>query len=250
MLCQQQSIETEKGDDFSRRKPKLEYKPTLSNIKTGILQKKIVGDSLHSNLELFQQQHQNEPSAEEKLNTIIHLRETCMIYRSFLKEQKCEENLIFWVEVELYKVEKDGVDFNDKALRIYDRFFADNAPCLLNVDVDVKRALKQAIDDGASVNTFENAQKVIFRLMETSCLPKFLTSEIYQSYLEKKNVGQAAANKPTKKSKHFNALQKKSRLISIISYKTTGLQLSSDRLEIERWFYLREHNRELLNSTL
>jgi hypothetical protein len=161
-----------KGDDVE--KPKLEFKSSFKSIKEKVPAKKLVADTLLSNMSTIEHRYQTEETPDQKLSRILANRDLCLIFRTFLKEQKCEENLSFWIEVELFKRECDPNEMKQKAETIYQKYFTEG---VLNIDCEVKQELRTSLDNTVTSESFDGVQKQISRLMETSSLQKFLLTE-------------------------------------------------------------------------
>jgi len=245
------AVEQNLEDISIDEKPKLGYRRSYKSLRENIPHKHIVTDTVHSNLPSMQERNKNEKMGEKLLN-ILENREACIMFRAFLKDQKCEENISFWVDVELFKREHDGQDLKEKANALYNKYFAEEASVPLNIDSEVKEELKRSIDSGISLETYDQVQKQIFRLMETSQLSKFLNSEHYHVYQQglKEKSRLKNATKSKSSSNIEDRLKEKGRARNILLYRKTGLQFSTDRLELERLFHLKENNRDLLNNTM
>src|SRR4051794_13564532 len=76
------------------------------------------------------------------LQSILSERVLCMYFKEWLKEQKCDENLNFLVEVELFKM---GYRNKHNASAIYKKYLAPDAPLLLNVDHEIIKEVKEGL---------------------------------------------------------------------------------------------------------
>lgn len=106
-------------------------------------------------------------------------REYVSILCEFLDKRQARENLTFWTEAEYYKhmdspIEKAGV-----AGKIWERFFADKADTHINVDVNEKSAIQQALKEPHNLpgDLFNNCQDTIATLITYDLIPKFSVSE-------------------------------------------------------------------------
>ena len=139
-------------------------------------------------------------SLEKELNKILSNQELCLLFRDWLKQQKCEENLHFWVDVELLK-QHDDVPFITKLDEIYEKYFSANAKFPLNIDDELKRELDSRMDHflqkrNQSSNSdlrnqihefgikvvVDEILKSVLGLLENGCTARFLNSEQYKKW--------------------------------------------------------------------
>ncbi|KPP60403.1 regulator of G-protein signaling 21-like [Scleropages formosus] len=107
-----------------------------------------------------------------------------MAFREFLKTEYSEENILFWLACEDYKKIKSAPEMISTANRIYSEFVQTEAPRQINIDCGTRESITNNISQ-PSLNSFDNAQKLIYGLMARDCYPRFLKSEIYQAYLRR-----------------------------------------------------------------
>ena len=95
-----------------------------------------------------------------------------------MKNRKCEENLYFWIDVELFKIEVEE-DMYQHADQIYEKFFSDQAEYQINLDAETTRTVTNRIA-GRQIdrNMFDEAQKATFKLMETACIAGFQQHQV------------------------------------------------------------------------
>jgi hypothetical protein len=65
---------------------------------------------------------------QQELMDILEDQEVCTIFRNYLKHKLCEENLMFWIDVELYRDADATLDRNleEKAQYMWDRYVSDS----------------------------------------------------------------------------------------------------------------------------
>ncbi len=122
---------------------------------------------------------------EEELTKILHNTELCKHFRDFLKSKRCEENLYFWIEVELMKNEvvTPKEKLSDCAKHIYSKYIEDKSPLQVNIEYNYTEAIQNKIKtQNFSRDMFSDAQKAVFLLMATSCLMNFtMPIEVHSS---------------------------------------------------------------------
>jgi len=141
-----------------------------------------------------------------------------LLYREFLKETMCEENLSFYLEVQdfnnQYKkaIEASGDQKREitretlaAAYGLYNAFLAPGSPNELNIDHALRTQLATRMtravgdDDGVMIESlnevaslFDKAQTSIFKLMSSDSVPKFIKHPKYAHQL--RNLDAIAAS--------------------------------------------------------
>ncbi|KAJ6262414.1 hypothetical protein Dda_3222 [Drechslerella dactyloides] len=124
-----------------------------------------------------------------------------LLFREFLRETLCEENLSFWLDVNDFSHQFNAL--NQKTLDhiretlaaaygIYNAFLAPGSPCELNIDHTLRQDLAArmtravAKDEQAMLvslkevaTLFERAQEQVFKLMASDSVPKFARTARY-----------------------------------------------------------------------
>jgi len=119
------------------------------------------------------------------LNQILDNRELYLLFRAFLKQQRCEENLNFYIEIELLKMETDQHRITEKIHAIYERYFGDEAINPVNVDIEIQQELQKSMQKQVlKASIYDHAQKSLCQLLVDSCVSKFITSDFYLEYKE------------------------------------------------------------------
>ncbi|PUU78697.1 regulator of G protein signaling domain-domain-containing protein [Tuber borchii] len=136
-----------------------------------------------------------------RLTAILNDAALRLLFREFLRETVCEENLSFWLDVEDFKhnflvIEKTKPDAVRETLAaaygLYNAFLAPGSPCELNIDhtlrQDMASRMTRAVakDDNAMYSSlrevaalFDRAQQQVFKLMAGDSVPKFIRTQKY-----------------------------------------------------------------------
>ncbi|XP_074858886.1 regulator of G-protein signaling 5 [Carettochelys insculpta] len=104
-------------------------------------------------------------------------------FRSFLRSEFSEENIEFWIACEEYKKIKSLTKMAEKAKKIYEEFIQTEAPKEVNIDHSTKAVTMKNLME-PSADSFSEAQKRIFALMEKDSLPRFVRSEFYHELIK------------------------------------------------------------------
>uniref|UniRef100_A0A3B4Y430 Regulator of G-protein signaling 1 n=1 Tax=Seriola lalandi dorsalis TaxID=1841481 RepID=A0A3B4Y430_SERLL len=105
-----------------------------------------------------------------------------LVFEDFLRTEYSEENLLFWLACEDYKMTSE-TERAAAAQRIYTEFVQVDALRQINIDCVTRGEISENISQPGP-NCFDRAQRLIYSLMENDCYPRFLKSEIYQALLE------------------------------------------------------------------
>lgn len=181
----QYSLEAEKMATLDEERPKLNYKHSMVNLKEGKPLKKLINDREHNNPESVKMKYvRPTKSLEGELNQILHSKELTLLFRQWLKTQRCDENLSFWVEVELMRTEvEDGIDLAERANSIYEKYLAPNASSPVNLDSEFIKEVERLLKEGnVEVGVYDDLQHHVYRLMETDSVRRFLQSTEYTKY--------------------------------------------------------------------
>ncbi|KXT08202.1 hypothetical protein AC579_3313 [Pseudocercospora musae] len=136
-----------------------------------------------------------------------------LLFREYLRETHCEENLAFYVEVKAFLNEYQRAKRGSSpprpdviretlasAYSLYNAFLAPGSPCELNIDHNLRNALAgrmtravgedeqmiQSLDEVAVL--FDQAQNSVFKLMASDSVPKFSREPKYASILRERNL--------------------------------------------------------------
>ncbi|EME84236.1 uncharacterized protein MYCFIDRAFT_152497 [Pseudocercospora fijiensis CIRAD86] len=136
-----------------------------------------------------------------------------LLFREYLRETHCEENLAFYVEVKAFLDEHQRAKRGSSpprpdviretlasAYSLYNAFLAPGSPCELNIDHNLRNALAgrmtravgedeqmiQSLDEVAVL--FDQAQNSVFKLMASDSVPKFSREPKYASILRERNL--------------------------------------------------------------
>uniref|UniRef100_A0A2K6GXF7 Regulator of G-protein signaling 1 n=1 Tax=Propithecus coquereli TaxID=379532 RepID=A0A2K6GXF7_PROCO len=103
------------------------------------------------------------------------------VFGNFLKSEFSEENIEFWLACEDYKKTESDL-LHCKAEKIYKAFVHSDAAKQINIDFHTRESTAKKIK-AAAPTCFDEAQKVIYTLMEKDSYPRFLKSDIYLNLL-------------------------------------------------------------------
>ncbi|XP_021098583.1 regulator of G-protein signaling 1 isoform X2 [Heterocephalus glaber] len=99
------------------------------------------------------------------------------VFGNFLKSEFSEENIEFWLACEDYKKTESNL-LHSKAEKIYKAFVHPDAAKQINIDFHTRESTAKKIKS-PTPTCFDEAQKIIYTLMEKDSYPRFLKSDIY-----------------------------------------------------------------------
>ncbi|KAJ7332364.1 hypothetical protein JRQ81_014544 [Phrynocephalus forsythii] len=104
-------------------------------------------------------------------------------FKEFLKSEFSDENIEFWLACEDYK--KTQADhLHGKAEKIYKEFVQLDAEKQVNIDFHTRKNLAEKAQD-PTPSSFDEAQRLVYVLMERDSYPRFLKSRFYHELLSK-----------------------------------------------------------------
>ncbi|KAM6166941.1 regulator of G-protein signaling 1 [Erethizon dorsatum] len=103
------------------------------------------------------------------------------VFGNFLKSEFSEENIEFWLACEDYKKTELSL-LHSKAENIYKAFVHSDAAKQINIDFHTRESIAKKIKS-PTPTCFDEAQKIIYTLMEKDSYPRFLKSDIYLNVL-------------------------------------------------------------------
>uniref|UniRef100_A0A3Q3X826 RGS domain-containing protein n=1 Tax=Mola mola TaxID=94237 RepID=A0A3Q3X826_MOLML len=93
------------------------------------------------------------------------------VFASFLKSEFSEENMSFWVACEEYKKMAPS-KWASRAQQIYQQYVE------VNLDAVTRQETRENVADNACPSCFNEAQKMIYTLMEKDSYRRFLNSKL------------------------------------------------------------------------
>ncbi|KAK4549626.1 hypothetical protein LTR36_004927 [Oleoguttula mirabilis] len=152
-------------------------------------------------------------SNTNRMTVIIRDPALRLLFREYLRETHCEENLAFYVEVKAFLSEYERAkreaspprldvirETLASAYSLYNAFLAPGSPCELNIDHNLRNALAgrmtravgedeqmlQSLDEVGVL--FDQAQSSVFKLMASDSVPKFSREPKYAAMLRERNL--------------------------------------------------------------
>lgn len=104
-------------------------------------------------------------------------------FQAFLKSEFSDENIEFWLICQDYKKIKSSFRLSSRAKKIYKTYIEAEAPKEINIDHKTRDLIRRNVKTPTTV-CFDEAQRIVYRLMEKDSYPRFLRSNIYRTLLD------------------------------------------------------------------
>jgi GTPase-activating protein SST2 len=158
-------------------------------------------------------EHTTRETSTAKLQQILNDPALLTLFREFLRQNFCEENLQFYRETGDFIKSVRNVETIEQvkaalatAFSHYNAFLAQGSPCELNLDhslrLDLAARMAKAVDDNEDairaalsevVQLFERARSQVLRLMASDSVPKFVQTWRYRQIYGEEQVTDGSA---------------------------------------------------------
>ncbi|XP_077391000.1 regulator of G-protein signaling 8-like [Festucalex cinctus] len=105
-------------------------------------------------------------------------------FRTFLKTEFSDENIEFWMACEDYKKIRSSTKLVSRANKIFKEFIDVQAPREVNMDYQTREKTKRILED-PDPGSLNEAQAIVYTLMEKDSYPRFLKSKLYQDIVKR-----------------------------------------------------------------
>ncbi|XP_051980031.1 regulator of G-protein signaling 21 [Xyrauchen texanus] len=115
-----------------------------------------------------------------KLTDLLQNKDYLAAFHSFLQSEFSAENIEFWQACREYKRMTSPCKLSNKASEIYEKFLHPMAQKEVNIDYHTREKIKKSLMK-PDLTCFDEAETLIYRLMEEDSCPRFIKSEAYQN---------------------------------------------------------------------
>lgn len=122
---------------------------------------------------------------KESFNHVMNSEMGRIVFTSFLRSEFSQENADFWIACEDYKKTPPS-KLATKAKQIYQQYIEADAPNEVNLDAATREKTRRDVECG-SPSCFDEAQKMIYNLMEKDSYRRFLKSKLIQDICQKES---------------------------------------------------------------
>uniref|UniRef100_A0A3B4H4I1 Regulator of G-protein signaling 4-like n=1 Tax=Pundamilia nyererei TaxID=303518 RepID=A0A3B4H4I1_9CICH len=133
---------------------------------------------------------------KESFSHVLNSEVGRTVFTSFLKSEFSEENMDFWMACEDY-TKTAPTKLATRAKQIYQKYIGADALNEVNLDAATREKTRQNVEN-ACPSCFDDAQKMIYTLMEKDSYRRFLKSKLIQDLCQQQS--NAAQEKKEKRS--------------------------------------------------
>ncbi|XP_028833569.1 regulator of G-protein signaling 13 isoform X2 [Denticeps clupeoides] len=116
----------------------------------------------------------------QSLENLLKSKYGMTAFQTFLKSEFSYENIEFWLICEEYKKIKCSTRMSSRAKKIFKCYIEAEAPKEINIDHHTRDLIRQNVKT-PNTSCFDEAQKIVYSLMEKDSYPRFLKSDVYQA---------------------------------------------------------------------
>ncbi|XP_061695187.1 regulator of G-protein signaling 13-like [Syngnathoides biaculeatus] len=117
------------------------------------------------------------------LEKLIASKYGTKVFQAFLKSEFSDENMEFWLVCEEYKKIRSSFGMKSKAKKIFQHYIQAEAPREINIDHKTRELIRRNVKT-AGAWCFDDAQRIVYGLMERDSYPRFLRSDVYRAFLD------------------------------------------------------------------
>ncbi|XP_063056914.1 regulator of G-protein signaling 13-like [Engraulis encrasicolus] len=119
----------------------------------------------------------------QSLERLLESKYGLATFRTYLRSEFSDENIEFWLTCEEYKKMKSSFRMSSRAKKIYEQFVKAESPKEINIDYQTREQIKRNVKN-PTLNSFDEAQRIVYGLMERDSYPRFIRSDMYRTLLE------------------------------------------------------------------
>lgn len=119
----------------------------------------------------------DQPDIEE----IFDDADLMLAFREYLYQTHIQENLVFWLEAELYRRIDESDERAQRAQEIVQKFCKDDSPYVINCEESLLTKMITSAKK-PTPSTFRAAQKMTWRGLKNEWFPQFCVSELYKAF--------------------------------------------------------------------
>ena len=125
----------------------------------------------------------------ERLLSTLNNRVAMQFFNQFCIQEFSIENLLFWVEVQVYKSIRDPQICDAFGNRLLMTYIEPNAPLGLNIEDTVRNNIIESFNTDKRNDLFNEIQEFIYSIIKTHEYVRFEESDYFKKLLEFKTKG-------------------------------------------------------------
>ncbi|KAL0966792.1 hypothetical protein UPYG_G00300200 [Umbra pygmaea] len=119
----------------------------------------------------------------QSLSRLLSSKYGISTFQAFLKSEFSDENIEFWQVCEDFKKMRLKFVLNSRAKKIFNTYIEAHAPKEINIDHKTRELIRRNMKTPKAF-CFDEAQRIVYSLMEKDSYPRFLRSSIYRNLLD------------------------------------------------------------------
>ncbi|KAI9199637.1 uncharacterized protein BJ171DRAFT_630773 [Polychytrium aggregatum] len=137
------------------------------------------------------------PTLDDRFQAVLHSKLFLQYFAEFCAEQYAIENLLFWLEVEIFQSCESVENIHTYAKFIYHTFIALDAPLKVNISSEIQKDVQWPLPtppDTVDLSIFDEAQEQVYAMLKAHSFVRFEASQKYIQMLDARNIDRAAYN--------------------------------------------------------
>ncbi|PRP73510.1 regulator of G-protein signaling 11 [Planoprotostelium fungivorum] len=179
----------------------------------------------------------NLGKSEDELIRVLNNKDCTVLFLRWCESQHCQENLDFWIECEIARLENEEVKQRKAMDELYEKYFPLSGETV-NIDSELLSSLRESRVGEASwdITAFDDIQRHVFLMLSShTMIGRFMQSSTYSTWRE----AQEHPPKVSEKKKGFHSFFRRSR-----TNMTSEIQLPlTDPPHVETLFHMRNEQR-------
>ncbi|XP_062848991.1 regulator of G-protein signaling 13 [Trichomycterus rosablanca] len=119
----------------------------------------------------------------QSLENLLKSKSGRATFTAFLKSEHSDENIEFWQTCEDFKKLRCNHRLVSRAKKIFESYIKAESPREINIDHKTREVIRHNVQSPTRW-CFDDAQKIVFGLMEKDSYPRFLRSDHYRIFLD------------------------------------------------------------------
>lgn len=126
---------------------------------------------------------------EDRILSVLYNTTSLIFFNEFCLREYSIENVLFWVESEIFKSITSESGRYEMAKRIILTYIEPNSPLCLNIEDDLRDSVRNFSQEEVPLYLFDELQEFILKLLKLHAYPRFELSDLFEQFLKLKENG-------------------------------------------------------------
>jgi hypothetical protein len=126
---------------------------------------------------------------EDRMLSVLYNTTALIFFNEFCLREYSIENVLFWVESEIFKTITDVGDRYKMAKRIIFTYIKPNSPLCLNIEDELRASVGQVSAEEVPISLFDELQGFIQKLLKLHAYPRYELSDLFEKFIKLKDNG-------------------------------------------------------------